>query len=78
MHPADIKARLEKRGVTYRMIAADIGVSVASVWKVLNRQAVSDRIFKAISARIGMDHEKVFSWYYRSKKKPCVQKCRTN
>jgi lambda repressor-like predicted transcriptional regulator len=69
MHPADIQARLKKRGLTQTGLAKEIGVSFATVHKVVQNQAVSDRVMRHIAARINMDPCKLFAWHYRKKEK---------
>jgi lambda repressor-like predicted transcriptional regulator len=64
MHPADIQARLKKRGLTQKQVAEKIGVCEMVVSKVINGLIVSDRVMRAVSAEIGMDHRQVFAWYY--------------
>lgn len=67
MHPADIKARLEKKGITQAALARELGVSGATIHKVIKNEAVSDRVMRAIAAKINMDHRKLFARYYEKK-----------
>jgi lambda repressor-like predicted transcriptional regulator len=64
MHPADIQAKLKKRGITQRMIAEKLGVAEMNVSKVIHRNIVSDRIMRGIAEELGIDHRQVFPWYY--------------
>jgi lambda repressor-like predicted transcriptional regulator len=74
MHPADIQAKLKKKGLTQKQVADKIGVCEMVVSKVVNNLEVSDRVMRAISAEIGMDHRRVFSWYYRKPAKRSTSK----
>ncbi|MBW1666880.1 MAG: helix-turn-helix domain-containing protein [Deltaproteobacteria bacterium] len=67
MHPADIQARLKKRGITQKEIADELGVTEVAVSKVINKSSVSDRIMKAVARGIGEDHRAVFPEYYFGK-----------
>ena len=64
MHPVDIQARLKKKGITQRAIAEELEVSQMSVSKVIHKTIISDRIMKAVSAKLGKDHREVFHEYY--------------
>lgn len=66
MHPADIKAALEKKGLTQKQIAKDLKVHPNSVSRVVRQEAVSDRIMKYISAAIDKHPTEVFPEYYLS------------
>jgi len=67
MHPADIQARLKKRGITQKEIAQELGVTEMAVSKVINKSSVSDRIMKAVARAIGEDYRAVFPEYYFGK-----------
>jgi lambda repressor-like predicted transcriptional regulator len=69
MHPADIKAALEKKEVSQLSIAKELGVAAQSVGDVIRKKTVSDRIMRAISSAIGEDYRKVFPEYYLKKPK---------
>jgi len=49
MHPADIKAELEKKNVTAAAIADELGVSRTAVSNVIKGTTRSDRIRKHIA-----------------------------
>ena len=64
MHPADIKAALEKREITQVDLAKELGCSQKTVSQVINKKAISNRIMKAVAAKIGRRPEEVFPEYY--------------
>ena len=66
MHPADIQAALKKRGITQKQIAQELGVSEFHVSAVINYPEArpSDRVFKAIAKKLGLDPRQVFPSYY--------------
>lgn len=76
MHPADIKARLEKKGVTQLQIAAELDPPVTgmAVSNVILKKSISDRIMKKVSEKIGVDHCRVFPEYYLRKPKRSTSK----
>lgn len=65
MHPADIKAALEKQGVTQRSIADELDISDVSVNNVINGKATSQRIAKLIAAKIGKQVDDIWPGRYR-------------
>ncbi len=69
MHPADIKSALEKKKVTQKDIAKELGVSAMAVSRIIHRFGVSNRIMRAVAKAIGRDHRLVFSEYYQQKPK---------
>jgi len=50
--------------ITQTAPAGEFGVSEMSISKVIRRGLVSDRIMRAIAAKIGKNHRKVFPEYY--------------
>jgi len=71
MHPADIQARLKKRGITQKMIADELEVTPQHIsGLILHPKArPSDRAFKTIARKIGKDHREVFPSVYIKKTK---------
>jgi hypothetical protein len=70
MTPARIKCELDERKITQRAIAKELGRSAFHIHAVIYRMRISDPVMKAIAAKIGEDHRRVFPEYYlRSKKK---------
>lgn len=67
MHPADIKAEIEKAGITQRKIAKDCGKSIAMVSMVISGDAVSKKVAEAISGAIGKTIEQVWPEKYNAK-----------
>ena len=64
MTPLEIQFELKKKEITQKEIALDLGVSEMGVSLVINKISISDRIMKAISRAIKMDHRAVFPEYY--------------
>ena len=64
MTPLKIQYELKKRGITQRSLAAELGITKMPVSKVINKLIVSDRVMRAVSAKIGKDHRMVFPEYY--------------
>lgn len=64
MTPLEIQFGLKKREITQKEIALDLSVSEMAVSLVINKMTVSDRIMKAVSKAIKMDHRAVFPEYY--------------
>lgn len=54
MHPADIKAKLEKKGLSSAEIARRLGCSPNAVSLVIYNRMTSKRIAVAVSAEIGV------------------------
>lgn len=76
MHPADIKAALEKAEVTQAQIAFEMDppVSPTAVSLVIRKKSVSDRVMKAVSAKIGKKPWEIFPEYYLKKPKRSTSK----
>ena len=64
MTPLEIQFELKKKEITQKEIALDLGVSEMAVSLVINKMTVSDRIMKAVSKSIKMDHRAVFPEHY--------------
>ena len=64
MTPLEIQFELKKKEITQKEIALDLGVSEMGVSLVINKMTVSDRIMKAVSKSIKMDHRAVFPEHY--------------
>lgn len=63
-----IKEELTARGVQYKDLAAELGVSKTSISLVVHGKSVSDRVQKAIAAKLGLEPEQVFPEYYQRRK----------
>jgi len=74
MEPIDIQYELKKRGITQKDIAKGLGISDNAVSKVVNKQAISDYIMRAVAAAINKDHRLVFPEYYLSPPKRITSK----
>ncbi|HPL62961.1 MAG TPA: helix-turn-helix transcriptional regulator [Syntrophales bacterium] len=64
MTPTQIKTAFKEKGITQRAIADELGVSEMTVSKVVHRIIVSNRVMRAIAAKLGEDHRRVFPEYY--------------
>ena len=64
MKAKEIQAAIREKGTTQKTIASDLGVTEMSISKAVNKQFISDRIFKAIAEAIGRKKEAVFPDYY--------------
>jgi len=70
MTPARIQYYLKERKITQRAIAKELGRSAFHIHAVIYGTRISDPVMKAIAAKIGEDHRRVFPEYYlRNKKK---------
>ena len=68
MHPADIKAALEKAGSSQRDIAHECGVTPSTVAHVINGRGVSARVAEAISKATGKSLATLWPARYGEKK----------
>jgi transcriptional regulator with XRE-family HTH domain len=66
MDAIDIQAQLKRRKVTQRDIAEAEGVSGTAISQIINRRAISDRLMKAIAARLEKPVTFIFDDYYSS------------
>lgn len=64
MHPADIKAALEKAGITQSSLAGDIGVSPTAVNRVIWSLSRSTRIEEKISKTIRKPLHQIWPDHY--------------
>jgi len=64
MDPLEIQYELKKRKKTQKQLAEELGVSEMTVSAVINKQRVSNRVMRAVSAAIDRDHIDVFPEYY--------------
>lgn len=69
MTSTTIKEQFTARGIKFKDLAAELGVSKTSVSLVVNGKSVSDRVQRAIASRLGKDPEQVFPEYYQRKRK---------
>lgn len=67
MHPADIKAELQKRGESCATVAADTGVSRGTVSKVVNGRERSRRVALVIAAKLGKPASSIWPGQYAAK-----------
>jgi len=76
MTPTEIQAALKENNITQAAIANELrpSVSAMTVSKVIHRIIVSDRIMRAIAAKIGRDHAEVFPEYYKQPPKRSTSK----
>lgn len=66
MHPADIKAALEKRGLNQKIIAKQLNISDVTVNGVIYGRITSRRIAEHISEKIGLDIETIWPGRYQN------------
>lgn len=64
MHPADIKAAIEKAGSSLIEIATGLGVSGMAVSHVVHGRATSRRVAEAIGAKIGKQPDAIWPGRY--------------
>lgn len=62
-----IKEELAAHGFQLKDIAAELGVSKTTITLVINGKSVSDRVQRAIAAKLGKEPESVFPDYYQRK-----------
>lgn len=67
MHPADIKAALQKAGYTQTRFAKEIGRSPFHVCIVIQGNRVSDYVQRELAKAIGLPVEKVFPERYKKR-----------
>ena len=65
MHPADIKAGLEKRGMRISVLARHLNLDISTVSHVLKGRQRSRRVEMAIAEALGLPLEKVFPNRYK-------------
>jgi lambda repressor-like predicted transcriptional regulator len=64
MHPADIKAALEKNNITQRIIANELGVSESIVNNVVAGRSSSRRVAEMVAQSTGLSIEKMWPGRY--------------
>lgn len=67
MHPADIKAAIEKAGTTQAAIARELDVSGVHVWQVIHGRSQSQRVAETISRVTGISIRKLWPGVYEKK-----------
>jgi len=67
MHPADIKAAIEKAGTTQAAIARQLGVGPVMVWQVIHGRSVSRPVADAIADITGLSLKKLWPGVYEDK-----------
>jgi len=67
MTAESIKKELSARGIEYRDLVAELGVTRGAISLIINGKSVSDRVQRAIAAHLGMKPEQVFPEYYQRK-----------
>lgn len=67
MHPADIKASLEKKGRPCAWIARELGVTPTSVSRVIKGDLVSRRIASRIATELGVSLNRLWPGKYTSR-----------
>lgn len=65
MHHADIKAALEKAGVTQVELAHRLGVTPMAIWQVIHGNSRSARIEREIADVIGLPLSTVWPAFYK-------------
>jgi len=59
-----IKEELFARGIQYKDLAAELGVTQGALSLVINGKSVSDRLQRAIALKLGYAPEDLFPEYY--------------
>ena len=60
-----IKDELSARGIQYKDLVEELGVTKGAISLVINGKSVSDRVQRAIAAHLGKEPEQVFPEYYQ-------------
>lgn len=74
MHPADIKAALNKNGWTQKALAKKTGKSEQAISGVIHKRIVSDSLMRLIAQAAGVKPEAAFPEYYMSPPKRKMSK----
>lgn len=74
MHPADIQARLKKKGITQSALAKEIGVSPITVSDIVLKKRISHRVMIKIAEAIDKHPINVFPEYYAHPAKRATSK----
>lgn len=64
MHPADIKAALQKRGTSQRQIAESLNLSTSTITYVIQGRGKSGRVAQAISQATGISVDRLWPGQY--------------
>jgi lambda repressor-like predicted transcriptional regulator len=64
MHPADIKAALEKRGYNQTRVADDLHVSASHVHMVIHGDAISLRVAERVGKILGRSPRELWPGVY--------------
>lgn len=64
LHPADIKAAIEKAGLTQASIAKELGVTPMAVWQVIHGRSHSRNIERRIANAIGRTPGSIWPQFY--------------
>ena len=67
MTAESIKKELSARGIEYKDLVAELGVTRGAISLIINGKSVSDRVQRAIAAHLDMAPEQVFPEYYQRK-----------
>jgi len=67
MTAESIKKELSARGIEYKDLVAELGVTRGAISLIINGKSVSDRVQRAIAAHLGLAPEQVFPEYYQRK-----------
>lgn len=67
LHPADIKAAIEKKGATQAAIAREFGRSPMAVWNVIHGRTKSRKIADRIAEITGLPLRKLWPGVYEDK-----------
>lgn len=65
MHPSDVKAEMEKKRITQRQIADELGVCQQAVSLVLHGRTSSMRIARRIAKAVGKSPAEIWPGKYR-------------
>ena len=65
MTAESIKKELSARGIEYKDLVAELGVTRGAISLIINGKSVSDRVQRVIAAKLGKDPEQVFPEYYQ-------------
>lgn len=63
-----IKQELAALGIRYEDLMKELGVTRGAISLIINGKSVSDRVQRAIAARLGKEPEAVFPEYYQRNK----------
>jgi transcriptional regulator with XRE-family HTH domain len=64
MTAESIKKELSARGIEYKDLVAELGVTRGAISLIINGKSVSDRVQRAIAEKLGRAPEDLFPEYY--------------